>query len=286
MSEEEIISLDSLKNPECQNGTISAEIQDASPEDQETHLEYKKKLNKKVSDFTDEEKTKYNKLAQKHKRKNEKNKEEEKKSEEEIKLNDEKKNNLYNQLYVLKQKFPENTNEIIISKDMNLKTLEEKKSLILQIITQKNSESVVFETLLLMARTGERGLNYFDVKALDGYAENLNETRYFETKEIRDSDGHLILPKGKRVNSDFTVKYYDNNLGIYVTKSGTNVRTGISNYVHETRLNDEKRFIFVLKNEYLQEFLNDFRDITVYGKSSHFVDDKTVRTENLNISMP
>lgn len=177
MSEEEIISLDSLKNPECQNGTISAEIQDASPEDQETHLEYKKKLNKKVSDFTDEEKTKYNKLAQKHKRKNEKNKEEEKKSEEEIKLNDEKKNNLYNQLYVLKQKFPENTNEIIISKDMNLKTLEEKKSLILQIITQKNSESVVFETLLLMARTGERGLNYFDVKALDGYAENLNETR-------------------------------------------------------------------------------------------------------------
>ena len=51
-------------------------------------------------------------------------------------------------------------------------------------------------------------------------------------------------------------------------------------------LNDEKRFIFVLKNEYLQEFLNDFRDIMVYGKSSQFVDDKTVKTENLNITMP
>jgi len=174
MSEEEIISLDSLKNPESQN--INADIQDA-PEEEETHLEYKKKLNKKVSDFTDEEKTKYNKLAQKHKRKNEKNTEEIKKSEEEIKLNDEKKNNLYNQLYVLKQKFPENTNEILISKDMNLKTLEEKKSLILQIITQKNSESVVFETLLLMARTSERGLNYFDIHALSGYAENLNESK-------------------------------------------------------------------------------------------------------------
>jgi len=175
MSEEEIISLDSLKNPECQN--INSEIQDVPEEHEETHLAYKKKLNKKVSDFTDEEKTKYNKLAQKHKRKNEKSKEVEKKSEEEEKLNDEKKNNLYNQLYVLKQKFPENTNEILISKDMNLKTLEEKKSLILQIITQKNSESVVFETLLLMARTGERGLNYFDINALSGYAENLNESK-------------------------------------------------------------------------------------------------------------
>ena len=75
-------------------------------------------------------------------------------------------------------------------------------------------------------------------------------------------------------------------LGTYVTKSGTDVRSGISNYVHETRLNDNKRFIFVLKNDYLQQFLNDFRDIMIYGKSSQFVNDTTVQTENLNISMP
>ena len=114
----------------------------------------------------------------------------------------------------------------------------------------------------------------------------LNDVRYFETKEIRDLEGHLILPAGKRVNSDFTVKYWEETLSTYMTKSGTSVRTGISNYVHETRLNDDKRFIFVLKNEYLQTFINDFRDIMVYGKSSQFVDDKTVKTENLNISMP
>ena len=114
----------------------------------------------------------------------------------------------------------------------------------------------------------------------------MNEVKYYQTKEIRDGEGHLILPKGKRVNSNFTVKYYDNNLGTYVIKSGTDVRTGISNYVHETRINDNKRFIFVLKNEYLQQFLNDFRDIMIYGKSSQFVNDKTVRTENLNLSMP
>ena len=122
--------------------------------------------------------------------------------------------------------------------------------------------------------------------SINKYGAELDEIKYYETKEIRDSEGHLVLPKGKRVHSDFSVKYYDNGLGSYFTKSGTNVRTGISNYVHETRLNDDKRFIFVLKNEFLQQFLNDFRDIMVYGKSSQFINDKTVQTENLNISMP
>tara|TARA_R100001129_G_scaffold23823_1_gene15256 strand:+ start:1772 stop:2467 length:696 start_codon:yes stop_codon:yes gene_type:complete len=174
MSEEEIISLDSLKNPENINDKkVSFEIE----ETEETHLEYKKRLNKKVSEFTDDEKSHYNKLAGRQKRKNDKEEEITKKNEEEEKLNDEKKINMYNQLFVLKQKFPDNTNEIHIDKDMSLKILEEKKALILQIITTKNSESVVFETLLLMARSGERGLNYFGVQALDGYAENVDNQR-------------------------------------------------------------------------------------------------------------
>ena len=137
-NENEDLSLESLKNPDNINN-ISLGIADVLEEEEETHLEYKKKLNKKVSEFTDEEKQKYNKLAQKNKRKNEKNEQEIKKNNEEEKLNDEKRNNLYNQLFVLKQKFPDNTGEIMISKDMNIKTLEEKKSLILKIITQKNS---------------------------------------------------------------------------------------------------------------------------------------------------
>ena len=64
------------------------------------------------------------------------------------------------------------------------------------------------------------------------------------------------------------------------------MRSGVSNYEHETKLNEDKRFIFILKGDFLQEFLNDFRDIMIYGKSSQFVNDKTVQTENLNISMP
>jgi len=170
---EENISLESLKNPEK---SVSFEVEEVH-EIEETHLEYKKRLNKKVSDFTDEEKAHYNKLAGRNKRKNDKVEEINKKNEEEDRLENEKKVNMYNQLFVLKQKFPDNTGEIHIDKDMSLKVLEEKKSLILQIITQKNSESVVFETLLLMARTGERGLNYFGVEAMDGYADNVDNMK-------------------------------------------------------------------------------------------------------------
>jgi len=168
MTEE--ISIEDLKNHE--NINLNMNIQD-----EETHLDYKKKLNKKVSEFTEDEKAHYNKLAGRSKRKADKVIEENMKNEEEEKLEEEQKTNLYNQLFVLKQKFPDNTGEIHIDKEMSIKTLESKKSLILQIITQKNSENVVFETLLLMARTGERGINYFGMDALDGFADNLNESK-------------------------------------------------------------------------------------------------------------
>jgi len=112
----------------------------------------------------------------------------------------------------------------------------------------------------------------------------LSATHHYETKEIKDSLGHLILPEGKVVQSDFTVTYWNN--GSYVTPSTADTRTGISNYIYEVRLNDEKRSIYLLKREYLQDFLNDFRDIMVYGRSSQFVDDELIKTENTNITMP
>ena len=55
--------------------------------------------------------------------------------------------------------------------------------------------------------------------------------------------------------------------------------------VLEVRLNNSKRSIYVLKNNYLQTFLNDIRDIMTYQKSSSYINEKYIRTEQLNISM-
>lgn len=116
--------------------------------------------------------------------------------------------------------------------------------------------------------------------ALEKYGTNLNTVRFYETKEIKNADGRIILPKGKVVDNDFVFTYYDSGRQ---SVSGTNIRTGISNFEYETRENNLKRQIQILKIEYLQQFLNDFRDIMVYDKSSQYVDETTATTENSNL---
>lgn len=118
--------------------------------------------------------------------------------------------------------------------------------------------------------------------ALDKYGGNINGTRFYETKEIKNSEGRMILPKGKVVDSDFVFTYYDNGRQ---SVSGTTVRTGISNYEYEVRINEDKKDIHLLKLGHLQQFLNDMRDIMVYDKSPQYVSETTVRTENSNITM-
>ena len=118
--------------------------------------------------------------------------------------------------------------------------------------------------------------NYAEQK----YGESLNSVRFFETKEVKNTDGKLILPKGKVVDSNFTIP-----------KPGEPTATinpvvGINNFEYETRLNDEKRNIFILKEGYLQQFLNDIREIMTYDESSEFIDERTAQTENTNITMP
>ena len=114
---------------------------------------------------------------------------------------------------------------------------------------------------------------------LDKYGESLNSNRFFETTEVKDSNGRLILPKGKVVDSNFTIP-----------KPGEPTATinpvvGITNYEYETRLNDEKRNIFILREGYLQQFLSDIREIMTYDESSEFIDERTAQTENTNITL-
>ena len=114
---------------------------------------------------------------------------------------------------------------------------------------------------------------------LDKYDDSLNSVRFFETKEVKNADGKLILPKGKVVDSGFTIPNPDN------VSANLNPVVGISNYEYETRLNDEKRNIYVLREGYIQTFLNDIREIMTYDESSEFIDERTIQTENTNITL-
>ena len=113
--------------------------------------------------------------------------------------------------------------------------------------------------------------------------ENINADHHYETKEIKDSNGRLILPAGKDVNADFTLNYSDN--GTNVSVSGIDVRTGVSNWEYETSKNNKKSSIYLLKRGYLQQFLNDMREIMTYGVSSEYVNESLIRTENTKVTI-
>lgn len=111
----------------------------------------------------------------------------------------------------------------------------------------------------------------------------LNEVRYYETKEIKDSNDRLILPAGKIVDEDFVLNYSDN--GNKVSVSGLDVRRGVSNWEYETIENNKKSSIYLLKQGYLQQFLNDMREIMIYGISSEYVNESLIRTENTKVTI-
>jgi len=112
------------------------------------------------------------------------------------------------------------------------------------------------------------------------YGNDLNETRFWETTEVKDSSGRLILPKGKVVTSNFTIPNPANPL------TNLNPVTGISNYEYEVRLNEDKRQIYILKPEYLQAYIGDLRRIMHYEKSSQYINKRLAATENTRNTSP
>tara|TARA_R100000734_G_C3303885_1_gene94397 strand:+ start:552 stop:1214 length:663 start_codon:yes stop_codon:yes gene_type:complete len=114
--------------------------------------------------------------------------------------------------------------------------------------------------------------------------EDLNSVHHYETVEIKTTDDNIILPKGKVVDSDFVFNYVEN--GVKVTKSGTKVRTGVTNYEYEVLENEKKSSIYLLRRGYLQQFLNDMREIMTYGLSSEYVNESVIRTENTKVTSP
>jgi hypothetical protein len=112
------------------------------------------------------------------------------------------------------------------------------------------------------------------------YGSELNAVRYYETTEVKDSSDRLILPKEKVVDSNFTIPDPDD-----YTATLNPVRP-VTNWEYETRKNDEKSSIYLLRREYLQQFLNDMRQIMIYDRSSEYVSEDLIRTENTRVTIP
>tara|TARA_B100000282_G_C31623717_1_gene440562 strand:+ start:117 stop:767 length:651 start_codon:yes stop_codon:yes gene_type:complete len=116
--------------------------------------------------------------------------------------------------------------------------------------------------------------------AYNKYGNDLNQIRHYETKEVKDSSDRLILPKGKIVDSGFTIPDPSS------PTATLNPVGGVTNYEYESKLNDAKRSIYIISPDYLQVFLNDMKDIMRYTDSSQFIDVDLIQTENTRNTDP
>ena len=103
-----------------------------------------------------------------------------------------------------------------------------------------------------------------------------NNIRFYETVEVKDADKKLILPAGINVDEDFQIPDPANPGGFL------NPTLGVTNWEYETRINDGKREINVLRRAYLNQFILDMRDLATYKFNSEFVNPKTIRVSNTN----
>lgn len=108
---------------------------------------------------------------------------------------------------------------------------------------------------------------------------------HYETREVKDSAGRVVLQSGLKVESTFSNSplkpsdgkfyYYDSGSGATIKVNGSSVITGITNYQYELKLNDAKREIYILKPQFVQEFISQFEAGMEYSRSSSYVDKTT-----------
>ena len=95
-----------------------------------------------------------------------------------------------------------------------------------------------------------------------GSEENLQKIHHYETIEVKDDSGRVVLRKGLRTEEMYSFTYYERSTQQNVTVS--NASEAVSNYIDAIRKEEEKRNIFVLKPEYLNVLTNDLERIMQY----------------------
>ena len=111
----------------------------------------------------------------------------------------------------------------------------------------------------------------------------LQNIHHYETREIKNSVGKVIVPKGLEVPSTFNITYFDTGLGVQQTVT-TEIVTEITNQVYEDGLNDAKRNISIIKPRFIGLIIEEIEKAMKYPKgSTQYVSKRVVKGENIRI---
>ncbi len=119
---------------------------------------------------------------------------------------------------------------------------------------------------------------YLEEKYTD---QQMSYIHHYETQLVVDSEDKLIQPAGYWVDSDYTVSFVDKG----TLKTISNLKS-VSYIQHEINLNEKKRQIDLLKEDYLQMFISDNSEIMEYKESQQYINDKLKKTENPRFISP
>ena len=109
-----------------------------------------------------------------------------------------------------------------------------------------------------------------------------NGIHHYEANEVKTTNDVIIIPSGTRVSVGQSVSYFDNGSQEQVTV--TNIALPVTNFMHEQKVNDDKRNIFLLKPRFLNLVFDDMEDIMTYKKgSTQFVDETLVQGDNIRL---
>ena len=119
-----------------------------------------------------------------------------------------------------------------------------------------------------------------------GNPQNIHGPHHYESKEIKNSLGSVILKKGLEVPQYFSMKFLDANLGTYTEVGGAGdlITTEVTNYEYEVNIQDERRHIYALKQNYLNIIITDMDRMMPYKTgSTQYVSETLVRGENIKL---
>ena len=126
----------------------------------------------------------------------------------------------------------------------------------------------------------------WDAYLLEKYNNNYdtlyNGIHHYESNEVKNSQNVIIFPAGVKVGAAQSVSYFDQASNQQVTVNP--VSKGITNYEYESRLNDDKRNIFLIKQIYLNIIFDDIEQMMRYKKgSTQYVSKSLKRAENIRL---
>ena len=118
----------------------------------------------------------------------------------------------------------------------------------------------------------------FENYLLDKYDnyETINATHHYETTEVKNSKGVVIVPAGLEVDSNYSISFYDEQIeGMTIVLSPV---TETTNYHYEEKLQQDKRNIFLLKARFLNVVKDDLEEMMEYKKGSTQYKSGTLKT--------